>query len=73
MQTYSTLAEQKQGDELTKAQRLYERAITSAEAGHYIQVKAKALTGMAVLQRLNGNAAGAIALHTQAVDSWASA
>ncbi|MEO0705017.1 MAG: NB-ARC domain-containing protein [Cyanobacteria bacterium J06649_5] len=67
-QTYSTLGEQKQGDELTKAQRLYERAIASAEAGHYIQVKAKALTGMAVLQRLNGNDAGAIALHTQAVD-----
>ncbi|MEL7329261.1 MAG: NB-ARC domain-containing protein [Cyanobacteria bacterium J06559_1] len=54
--------------ELAQAQTLYERAIASAEAGHYVQVKAKALTGMAVLQRQNGNERGAIALHTQAIE-----
>lgn len=61
-QTYDSLGN------LEKAQALYERAIASAEASHYIQVKAKALTGMAVVQRKNGNHGGAIALHTQAVD-----
>ncbi|MGC1309407.1 MAG: tetratricopeptide repeat protein [Phormidesmis sp.] len=53
--------------ELQKAQRLYERAIAFAEAGHYVQVKAKALTGLATLQRQRGNYEEAIALHTQAV------
>ncbi|MEL6814316.1 MAG: NB-ARC domain-containing protein [Cyanobacteria bacterium J06598_3] len=54
--------------ELEKAQALYERAIASAEAGHYVQVQAKALTGMAVLQRQNGNERGAIVLHSQAIE-----
>ncbi len=52
--------------ELDKAQVLYERAIAFAEAGHYVQVKAKALTGLATLQRKRGDVEGAIALHTQA-------
>lgn len=54
--------------EVAQAQDLYERAITSAEASHYIQVKAKALTGLAVLQRQQGDCERAIALHTQAVE-----
>ena len=54
--------------ELDKAQTLYERAIAFAEAGHYVQVKAKALTGLATLQRQRGDYAGAIALHHQAID-----
>ncbi len=52
--------------ELDKAQMLYERAIAFAEAGHYVQVKAKALTGLATLQRKRGDVESAIALHTQA-------
>jgi len=51
-----------------KAQGLFERAIASAEAGHYVQVKAKALTGLAILRRQQGDLAGAIALHTQAIE-----
>ncbi len=47
---------------------MYERAIASAEAGHYIQVKAKALTGLAILQRQRGDWEGAMSLHTQAID-----
>ncbi len=54
--------------ELGKAQTLYERVIAFAEAGHYVQVKAKALTGLATLQRQRGDYAGAIALHHQAID-----
>ena len=54
--------------ELDEAQTLYERAIAFAEAGHYVQVKAKALTGLATLQRQRGDYVGAIALHHQAVD-----
>ncbi len=34
-----------------RAKNLYERAIQSAETGHYVQVKARALTGLAVLYR----------------------
>ena len=54
--------------ELEKAQILYERAITSAEIGHYVQVQAKALTGMAVLQRHRKAYPAALALHAQAID-----
>ncbi|MEL6854809.1 MAG: tetratricopeptide repeat protein [Cyanobacteria bacterium J06607_13] len=53
---------------LGKAQTLYERAMASAEAGHYVQVKAKTLTGLASLQRQQGESAAAIALHTQAIE-----
>ncbi|MEL7227883.1 MAG: tetratricopeptide repeat protein, partial [Cyanobacteria bacterium J06576_12] len=44
--------------ELGKATQLYERAIASAEAGHYVQVKAKTLTGLAVLKRHRGDVEG---------------
>ncbi|MGB3294675.1 MAG: NB-ARC domain-containing protein [Phormidesmis sp.] len=54
--------------ELEKAQILYERAIAFAESGHYVQVKAKALTGLAILQRHRGDYPAALALHTQAID-----
>ena len=54
--------------ELDRAQQLYERAVASAEKGHYVQVKAKALTGMAVLQRQRSHYQSAITLHTQAVE-----
>ncbi|MEM9949251.1 MAG: AAA family ATPase [Cyanobacteria bacterium P01_D01_bin.36] len=53
--------------ELGKATQLYERAIASAEAGHYVQVKAKTLTGLAVLKRHGGDVEGAIALHKKSV------
>ncbi len=53
--------------ESEKAQILYKRAIEFAEAGHYVQVKAKALTGLAVLQRRQGNYEAALALHDQAI------
>ncbi|MEL6157700.1 MAG: tetratricopeptide repeat protein [Cyanobacteria bacterium J06554_11] len=53
---------------LEKAQALYERAMASAEAGHYVQVKAKTLTGLASLQRQKGDTAAAIALHTKAIE-----
>ena len=55
-------------NELDKAQILYEKAIASAEMGHYVQVQAKALTGMAVLQRHRQAYPAALALHTQAID-----
>ncbi|MEO0807915.1 MAG: NB-ARC domain-containing protein [Cyanobacteria bacterium J06643_4] len=54
--------------DFAKSQALYERAISSAEAGHYVQVKAKALTGLAILRREQGDLEGALTLHTQAID-----
>lgn len=59
-QTFDSLGE------LDKAQVLYERAIEFAEAGHYVQVKAKALTGLAVLQRQQ-NCEVALQLHAEAI------
>jgi len=52
---------------LSQAAALYERAIASAEAGHYVQVKARTLTGLAVLKRQQGELEHAIALHKQSV------
>ena len=60
-QTFDSLGESE------KAQILYERAIEFSEAGHYVQVKAKALTGLAVLQRRQGNYQSSLALHDQAI------
>ena len=54
--------------ESERAHVLYKKAIDFAEAGHYIQVKAKALTGLAVLRRRQGDYDAALAFHTQAVD-----
>jgi tetratricopeptide (TPR) repeat protein len=61
-QTFDSLGE------LTKAETLYKRAIAFAEAGHYVQVKARSLIGLAALQRQQGHYFEAIALHTQAVE-----
>ncbi len=60
-QTFDSLGE------FEKAQILYARAIEFAEAGHYVQVKAKALTGLAVLQRQQGNYEVSLALHDRAI------
>lgn len=54
--------------DFARAQTLYEQAINSAEAGHYVQVKAKALTGLAILSRKQEDFEGAIGQHTQAID-----
>ena len=50
-----------------KAQALYAQVIDFAETGHYVQVQAKALTGMAVLQRHQAHYEKAICLHEEAV------
>jgi tetratricopeptide (TPR) repeat protein len=49
------------------AQSLFERALSFSEASHYTQVKAKTLTGLAMMQRHRGQYREAIALHQQAV------
>jgi tetratricopeptide (TPR) repeat protein len=49
------------------AQVLFERALSFSEASHYTQVKAKTLTGLAIMQRHQGLYTEAIALHNQAV------
>ena len=51
-----------------KAELLYERAIAFAEAGHYIQVKSQALTGLAMLHRKRGELDTALSLHAQAIE-----
>ena len=53
--------------DLEKATLLYERAITFAEAGHYIQVKSKALLGLAVVHRQQGETQKSLELHHQAI------
>ncbi len=50
-----------------KARSLYAQAINFAEAGHYVQVQAKALTGLAVLERHRVNYGEAVRLHCEAV------
>jgi tetratricopeptide (TPR) repeat protein len=50
------------------AQVLFERALSFSEASHYTQVKAKTLTGLAIMQRHQGLYSEAIALHDQAVN-----
>jgi tetratricopeptide (TPR) repeat protein len=49
------------------AQVLFERALSFSEASHYTQVKAKTLTGLAIMQRHQGRYSEAIVLHGQAV------
>ncbi len=49
------------------AQVLFERALSFSEASHYTQVKAKTLTGLAIMQRHQGRYDEAIALHDQAI------
>jgi tetratricopeptide (TPR) repeat protein len=60
-QTYVNLGE------FETAQGLFERALSFSEASHYTQVKAKTLTGLAMMQRHQGRYSEAIALHDQAV------
>jgi tetratricopeptide (TPR) repeat protein len=60
-QTYSML-----GD-VNRAKPLCQQAITFAEAGHYVQIKARALTGLAVVYRQQGQPAVALAHHAQAI------
>ncbi|MEL7512882.1 MAG: NB-ARC domain-containing protein, partial [Cyanobacteria bacterium J06554_3] len=52
---------------LDRAQTLYEQAIASAEASHYIQVKAKALMGLAVLQRQSNQHDKAMTLFQESI------
>ena len=53
---------------LDQAKTMYKRALASAETGHYVQVKAKTLVGLAVLQRQQERYLEAIALHHQAIE-----
>ena len=50
-----------------KAQTLYAQVINFAQVGHYLQVQAKALTGLAVLARHRADYDKAICLHCEAV------
>ena len=50
-----------------RARSLYVQAINFAEVGHYVQVQAKALTGLAVLERHRTHYAEALRLHCEAV------
>ncbi|MFK8186403.1 MAG: NB-ARC domain-containing protein [Phormidesmis sp.] len=54
--------------ETEKATLLYERAIAFAEAGHYVQVKSQALTGLASVHRNQGDLVKALVLHQQAIE-----
>jgi tetratricopeptide (TPR) repeat protein len=60
-QTYNNIGE---GE---KALGLYGVAIAFAESGHYLQVQARALTGLAELHRKRGDLATALALHRQSL------
>ncbi|HEY9735851.1 MAG TPA: tetratricopeptide repeat protein, partial [Trichocoleus sp.] len=60
-QTYSCL-----GD-LELAESLFTSAIAAAEAGHYIQIKANALSGLGRLERLRGHWQQAVEYHQNAI------
>ena len=60
-QTYTNLAD------LTTARKLYQQAIDFAEESHYLQIKAKTLTGLAEIDRLQGNLEAALGYHHQAI------
>lgn len=59
--TYTNLGE------LDRALMLYERAIEFADHGHYLQIKANAFSGVATINRLQGNLSDAIALHHECI------
>ncbi|MEM6350074.1 MAG: NB-ARC domain-containing protein [Cyanobacteria bacterium P01_D01_bin.14] len=61
-QTYNCL------NELDTAQQLHQQAIAFANASHYLQIKAKALTGLGELHRKRYRFTQAIQFHTQALD-----
>ena len=54
--------------DVDKAKLLYERAIAFAQAGHYVQVKAQALGGLASIHRKQGDFAKAHLLHQRAIE-----
>jgi tetratricopeptide (TPR) repeat protein len=49
------------------AQLLFDKALSFSEASHYTQVKAKAMTSLAVIQRQQKGFVGAIATHEDAI------
>jgi tetratricopeptide (TPR) repeat protein len=51
--------------EIAKA--LFEKALSFSESSHYTQVQGKTLTGLAIMQRQQGDYATAIATHDQAI------
>ena len=61
-QTYANLGE------LSTAFELYERAIAYVESGHYRQVRANALSGLAEVYRLQGNDQAAFPRHNEAIE-----
>lgn len=61
-QTYGQLGHTDQ------AEALYQQALTFAETGHYLQVKAKALSGLATIARCRQQLDVALDYHTQAID-----
>ncbi len=61
-QTYINLGEFAPADEL------FRQALTVSEAGHYTQIKAKTLTGLAEIQRQQRQFETAIAHHQAAID-----
>ncbi|AFY43419.1 tetratricopeptide repeat protein [Nostoc sp. PCC 7107] len=61
-QTYLNL-----GD-FSKANQMFHQALTFAEAGHYMQVKAKTLNGLAEIYRQQADYQLALAHHTEAIE-----
>ncbi|ERN43005.1 NB-ARC domain protein [Rubidibacter lacunae KORDI 51-2] len=52
---------------VTRATELLQRANSAAETGHFPQIQARALTGLAVIERDRGNRNAAIPLHRKAI------
>ncbi len=50
-----------------RAQTLLEKTLTFSESSHYTQVKARTLTGMAMIRRQQGDFAAALSAHQQAI------
>lgn len=65
-QTYGQLGDWQQ------AKRLYQQALTFAQAGHYLQVKAKAINGLATVARQHRYIDQALEYHTQAIELFTS-
>lgn len=61
-QTYGQLGH------IEQAEVLYQQALTFAETGHYLQVKAKALSGLATIARCRQQMEAALNYHTQAIE-----
>ncbi|MEM7796883.1 MAG: NB-ARC domain-containing protein [Cyanobacteria bacterium P01_C01_bin.118] len=54
--------------QLTLAERLYQQALDFADASHYLQVKAKALTGLATTSRQHRQLNTALDYHSQSIE-----